>query len=74
MQTQVQPRTVTVKGFIAETGTRTTTTYKMISNGELPVIRTGRRILIARDTVERFLRGELTPTHPQNSDDQTENH
>lgn len=59
--TQVS-RSVTFDQFCEETGSRPTTTRKMIRLGILPVIRIGRRIRISRDVVEAFLRGEYNVT------------
>lgn len=52
-------RALTVKEFMVEVGTKPTSTRKMIRAGKLPVIRMGRRVLISRETIEAFLRGEL---------------
>ncbi len=59
MHSATSKRTVTFNEFIDETGAKKTTVRKMIRTGKLPVIRAETRILIARDTVEKFLRGEL---------------
>lgn len=56
-------RALTVNEFMDETGAKPTSTRKLIREGKIPVIRVGRRVLIARHTVEAFLRGEL-PTGP----------
>jgi len=62
-------RTLTVQQFMDETGARPTKTYAMIASGELPSIRMGRRILISRDTVERWLRGDLDDPYTVADDD-----
>jgi hypothetical protein len=54
-----QKRTLTVTEFMREAGTKPTSTWKMIREARLPVIHVGRRILISRETLERFLRGEF---------------
>jgi excisionase family DNA binding protein len=52
-------RALTLNEFMDETGMKQTTTRKLIRSGKLPVIRAETRILIARETLEAFLRGEL---------------
>ncbi len=60
MQQAIEKRSVTVTEFMAETGARPSSTWKMIRENRLPVIRMGRRVLIARDVLEGFLRGEYS--------------
>jgi excisionase family DNA binding protein len=67
MQQAVQKRSVTVNEFMEETGAKPSSTWKMIRDGRLPVIRMGRRVLISRDVLERFLRGDFSA--PSLSDD-----
>lgn len=62
-----QKRSVTVNEFMEETGAKPSSTWKMIREGRLPVIRMGRRVLIARDVLERFLQGDFST--PSLSDD-----
>ncbi len=57
---EAQKRTLTVNEFMSETGAKPSSTWKMIREGRLPVIRMGRRVLISRDVLERFLRGEFS--------------
>lgn len=59
-----QKRCLTVPEFMAETGTRPSSTWKMIRENRLPVIRMGRRVLISRDVLERFLQGEFSTSSP----------
>ncbi|GEM_PF-4771507 len=60
---EAHKRTLTVNEFMEETGAKPSSTWKMIREGRLPVIRMGRRVLISRDVLERFLRGDFsTPT------------
>jgi excisionase family DNA binding protein len=63
-----QKRSVTVNEFMAETGAKPSSTWKIVREGRLPVIRMGRRVLISRDVLERFLRGEYS-TSPSDEDD-----
>ena len=59
----LQKRSVTVNEFMEETGAKPSSTWKMIRESRLPVIRMGRRVLISREVLEQFLRGEFsTPT------------
>lgn len=62
MVTTQASRSVTFDEFCRETGSRPTTTRKMIRLGILPVIRIGRRIRISRDVIEAFLQGEYNVT------------
>ena len=57
---EAQKRTLTVSEFMQEAGTKPSSTWKMIREERLPVIRMGRRVLIARDVLEGFLRGEYS--------------
>lgn len=57
---EAQKRTLTVNEFMAETGAKPSSTWKMIRECRLPVIRMGRRVLISRDVLEQFLRGEFS--------------
>lgn len=64
-----QKRSVTVNEFMEETGAKPSSTWKMIREGRLPVIRMGRRVLISREVLEQFLRGEFsTPALPDEGD------
>lgn len=66
--TTAPKRLLTFIEFCEETGVRTTTGRKLIATGMLPVVRVGRRVLIARDTVDRFVRGELTQADNTNGE------
>ncbi len=68
MQQAVQKRSVTVNEFMGETGAKPSTTWKMIREGRLPVIRMGRRVLISRDVLERFLRGDFSTSSLSDDD------
>lgn len=68
MQNTRGKRTVTVPEFMAETGAKPSSTWKMIREGQLPVIRMGRRVLIARDVLEQFLRGEFSTSQSRDDD------
>jgi len=69
VQQAVQKRSVTVNEFMAETGTKPSSTWKMIREGRLPVIRVGRRVLISRDVLEQFLRGDFSTQSLSDDDD-----
>ncbi len=65
---EAQKRTLTVSEFMQEAGTKPSSTWKMIREERLPVIRMGRRVLIARDVLEGFLRGDFSTLSPSDDD------
>jgi excisionase family DNA binding protein len=48
-------RTLTVEQAARELGIGRTLAFQMARDGRLPVIRFGRRVLVARSTIERLL-------------------
>ena len=66
---EAQKRTLTVSEFMDETGAKPSSTWKMIREGRLPVIRMGRRVLISRDVLEQFLRGDFSTQSLSDDDD-----
>jgi excisionase family DNA binding protein len=51
--------TLTVPQFATEVGIGLTSAWKLVRVGTLPVIRVGKRVLISRATLDRFLAGEI---------------
>ena len=59
-------RTMTIPEFATELGIDRSTAYSLAKANRLPVptIRVGRRLLLARDAVDRLLSGEPTKSEP----------
>lgn len=53
--------TLTVNETAELLGVSTTTIYTMAREGQIPHVRVRGRILFHRDTIEKWLRGELQP-------------
>lgn len=53
--------TLTVEEMGEYLGIGRSAAYAAVAKGEVPSIRIGRRILISRQVLEKFLQGELRP-------------
>jgi len=57
-------QTFTVEEAAALLGIGRNSAYQAIASGELPVVRIGRRLLVPRAALERFLAAATAPARP----------
>ena len=66
MTTETTKRTLTLNEAAAFLGCGTTLAYRLVRTGKMPgVIRLGRKILISRKALERWVDGELNGNQPR---------
>lgn len=60
MQEQAtKKKTISVEELAAQLGLSRNRTYEALNAGEIPVVRIGRRFIIAADTADRILAGSV---------------